>query len=38
MTAANANAVAAWRCPGEYSFYDADVDTGDLAELLGPTE
>jgi [ribosomal protein S18]-alanine N-acetyltransferase len=36
MTAADARAVAAWRYPGEYSFYDADADAGDLAELLNP--
>jgi len=36
MTAADAAAVAAWRYPGDYSFYDADADTGDLAELLNP--
>jgi hypothetical protein len=36
MTAADAHAVAAWRYPGEYSFYDADPD--DLAELLDPAE
>jgi len=34
MTAADARTVAAWRYPGEYSFYDAD----DLAELLNPAE
>ena len=38
MTAADAHAVAAWRYPGEYSFYDADADPDDLAELLDPTE
>ena len=36
MTAADARAVAAWRYPGDYSFYDADADAGDLAELLNP--
>ena len=36
MTAADAQAVAAWRYPGEYSFYDADPD--DLAELLDPAQ
>jgi len=36
MTAADAHAVAAWRYPGEYSFYDADADPDDLAELLDP--
>jgi ribosomal-protein-alanine N-acetyltransferase len=38
MTAADAHAVAAWRYPGEYSFYDADADADDLAELLDPAE
>jgi [ribosomal protein S18]-alanine N-acetyltransferase len=38
MTAADAHAVAAWRYPGDYSFYDADADADDLAELLNPTE
>jgi [ribosomal protein S18]-alanine N-acetyltransferase len=38
MTAADAHAVAAWRYPGEYSFYDADADPDDLAELLDPVE
>lgn len=38
MTAADAQAVAAWRYPGNYSFYDADADAGDLAELLNPAE
>jgi [ribosomal protein S18]-alanine N-acetyltransferase len=36
MTAADAHAVATWRYPDEYSFYDADADPGDLAELLDP--
>ena len=36
MTAADAHAVAAWRYPGEYSFYNADADPDDLAELLDP--
>jgi hypothetical protein len=26
MTAADAHAVAAWRYPGEYSFYNADAE------------
>ena len=26
MTAADAEAVAAWRSAGEYAFYDADAD------------
>jgi ribosomal-protein-alanine N-acetyltransferase len=38
MTARDAYAVAAWRYPDEYSFYDADADPDDLAELLDPTE
>lgn len=38
MTAADAHAVAAWRYPAEYSFYDADADPDDLAELLDPAE
>jgi len=38
MTAADAHAVAAWRYPGEYAFYDADADPDDLAELLDPAE
>ena len=38
MTATDAHAVAAWRYPGEYSFYDADADPDDLAELLDPGE
>jgi GNAT superfamily N-acetyltransferase len=38
MTAADAPTVAAWRYPGEYAFYDADADAGDLAELLNPAE
>jgi ribosomal-protein-alanine N-acetyltransferase len=36
MTAVDAHTIAAWRYPGEYSFYDADADPGDLAELLDP--
>jgi [ribosomal protein S18]-alanine N-acetyltransferase len=38
MTAADARAIAAWRYPGDYSFYDADADADDLAELLSPAE
>ena len=38
MTAADAHAVAAWRYPGEYSFYDASADPDDLAELLDPAQ
>jgi [ribosomal protein S18]-alanine N-acetyltransferase len=33
---ADAEAVAAWRYPGEYSFYDSAADANDLAELLDP--
>ena len=33
---ADAEAVAAWRYPGEYSFYDSTADANDLAELLDP--
>ncbi len=38
MVAADAQAIAAWRYPGEYSFYDANADADDLAELLDPAE
>jgi [ribosomal protein S18]-alanine N-acetyltransferase len=38
MTAADAHAVAVWRYPGEYAFYDADADPDDLAELLDPAQ
>jgi ribosomal-protein-alanine N-acetyltransferase len=38
MTEADANAVAGWRYPGEYAFYDWTQDPGDLAELLDPSE
>jgi len=38
MTAVDAHTVASWRYPGEYSFYDADADPDDLAELLDPAE
>ncbi len=38
MTEADANAVAGWRYPGEYAFYDWTQDPGDLAELLDPAE
>lgn len=38
MTAVDAHAVATWRYPDEYSFYDADADPDDLAELLDPSE
>jgi len=36
LTQADAEAVAAWRYPGEYAFYDWTADAGDLAELLDP--
>jgi [ribosomal protein S18]-alanine N-acetyltransferase len=35
MSQADAEAIAAWRYPGEYSFYDR-TDPDDLAELLDP--
>jgi hypothetical protein len=38
MTVADGQTVAAWRYPGDYSFYDADADAEDLAELLNPAE
>ena len=38
MTEADATAVAGWRYPGEYAFYDWTRDPGDLAELLDPAE
>jgi [ribosomal protein S18]-alanine N-acetyltransferase len=38
MTAGDARAISAWRYPEPYSFYDADRDPGDLAELLDPSE
>jgi [ribosomal protein S18]-alanine N-acetyltransferase len=38
MTAEDAEAIAAWRYPGPYAFYDWDQDPGDLAELLDPGE
>jgi ribosomal-protein-alanine N-acetyltransferase len=34
LTQADAEAVAAWRYPGEYAFYDFTADPGDLALLL----
>jgi ribosomal-protein-alanine N-acetyltransferase len=36
MSQADAEAIAAWRYPGPFSFYDATADAGDLAELLDP--
>lgn len=38
MKAVDAHAIATWRYPGEYSFYDSDADLDDLAELLDPAE
>jgi ribosomal-protein-alanine N-acetyltransferase len=38
MTAADAQAIAAWRYPEPYGFYDSDADPADLAELLDPAE
>jgi ribosomal-protein-alanine N-acetyltransferase len=36
LTQADAEAIAAWRYPGEYAFYDFTADPGDLALLLDP--
>ena len=36
MSQADAEAMATWRYPGEYAFYDADFIPADLAELLDP--
>jgi len=36
MTAAHAAAIAAWRYPGVYGFYDLDRDPEDLAEFMDP--
>jgi ribosomal-protein-alanine N-acetyltransferase len=36
MSQADAEAIAAWRYPDEYSFYDWTSDPADLAELLDP--
>jgi [ribosomal protein S18]-alanine N-acetyltransferase len=38
MTEPDARAVAAWRYPGVYAFYDWERDPADLAELLDPAE
>jgi hypothetical protein len=38
LTAADAAAIAAWRHPGEYLFYDVDQDADDVAERLDRTE
>jgi len=37
MTAEDAQAIAAWRYPEPYDFYDWDRDPGDLAQLLDPS-
>ena len=36
MVEGDAQAIASWRYPAEYAFYDADADANDLAELLDP--
>jgi [ribosomal protein S18]-alanine N-acetyltransferase len=36
MRESDARAIAEWRYPGVYAFYDADQDPDDLAELLDP--
>ena len=36
LTQADAQAIAAWRYPGEYAFYDFAADADDLALLLDP--
>jgi ribosomal-protein-alanine N-acetyltransferase len=36
MTGADAAAIAAWRYPAPYDFYDWDRDPDDLAQLLDP--
>ena len=38
LAQADAEAIAAWRYPGEYAFYDFDADPGDLALLLDPAK
>jgi [ribosomal protein S18]-alanine N-acetyltransferase len=38
MTEADAQAIAAWAYPDEYSFYDWTSDPSDLAELLDPVK
>lgn len=38
MTEVDALAVAGWRYPEQYAFYNADADPADLAELLDPAE
>ena len=36
MSQTDAEAIAGWRYPAPFSFYDWDSDPGDLAELLDP--
>jgi ribosomal-protein-alanine N-acetyltransferase len=38
MTSRDADVIASWRYPPPYSFYDADQDPADLAELLDPAQ
>jgi ribosomal-protein-alanine N-acetyltransferase len=38
MTARDAGAIAGWRYPEPYGFYEWGRDPGDLAELLDPSE
>ncbi|HEY3764355.1 MAG TPA: GNAT family N-acetyltransferase [Gaiellales bacterium] len=38
MTQADAEVIAGWRYPGEYAFYDADLDPGFRDELLDPMQ
>ncbi len=38
MTGADAHAIAGWRYPEPYSFYEWERDPEDLAELLDPSE
>ena len=38
LAQADAEAIAAWRYPGEYAFYDFAADPGDLALLLDPAK
>lgn len=38
LTQADAEAIAVWRYPGEYAFYDFAADPGDLALLLDPAK
>ena len=37
LTQANAEAIARWRYPAPFSFYDWEQDEDDLAELLDPS-